>query len=1157
MRIKRIAALVLAFALSSGLPVRAAELEAVWSFDAESGMPEGFSFSGRTVTLYNNHVGADGSEYSFGFSAGTGIGMGNGAVTNDSCGVDIDTSSFTSGTNGTIAVSFDFLIENSNLCAWLIAPVADGTAVPLVTLSGGKIFFGETEIGAVEADEWHEVGAEIKKTETGANVSIYLDGVNVGGSGAAYAMGDITGFSVLAAPATSTAEFLANRTFEGRKEILQLDNYYAGINDKHFVGEFRCMGAAVGASLSEFIVTFNRSVSGSIENPVTADGFTIAETKWDELRKTAVVVLNEPMTPGNVYTIRIAEDISCDDGIEYTGKTEYELTAAFPKSINMFWSFDDKKLLPDYFSYNNKNVPTLASDAGESGEAGDYAFTFLDGIGNGFSGPETVLNKYTNGMNILKGDLTAPVNNTTVLFDYDFLLKGDYMLAGLAVPGKSAAAHGFDSAVIVEDGKAVFAGVELGSVEKNEWHNIGVVYKLSSAEGAVIDIYFDSVKKVEGFRDPAFTGGIHFFSVLTTAKVPPEVAAEYPRYDSRNEYMVMDNLYIGDDVSRAIKDLAVTGCVPAKNAAGVAADTGFSVTFNDSVSYGKDELAELISVTDSQGVSAGADHFTVSEDGRTVSAEFPGGLKNREKYTVKFSERLISDYGKAPAAGEDYSFTTGSIFSGKLSDVSISSGGGIVTAEFDFAGSGEAVLVSYDDNGVMTDAGTVSAASGTVSCSGDGENVCLFVVDSLESGILLAEPYISGEAEGGYSYPDTALSFTDVKCKDKLITAEGASSVKNGYIVCKLADNGKSIGSESPEDYLYIGIAKSDSNGLFSFCGKVKEADGEYSYSARALSGSAAEGSVRYKVLDENSLLSMSAGGVSCSISGAEITARISSGTLSGLLVSFELSDGASLYYGNEKLISGTSRLDCSGPVVLKAVSEYGSEREYRLTVTKKTASSDKGGGSGSGGGGGSSYRATVTASAENMAAVKIPEPVETVKSNGFADVPEGFWAADAINRLYEKGIIAGVSESEFAPERSVTREEFAVMLHRAFGKSAERTRTSFDDVAEDAWYGEAVYALADSGIINGTGAHIFGVGSLISRQDMAVMIYRAVQAPEAVREYQGFTDEELIGGYALEAVTKLFEAGIINGMDNGAFEPLGKTTRAQAAYILNLIMDA
>lgn len=192
--------------------------------------------------------------------------------------------------------------------------------------------------------------------------------------------------------------------------------------------------------------------------------------------------------------------------------------------------------------------------------------------------------------------------------------------------------------------------------------------------------------------------------------------------------------------------------------------------------------------------------------------------------------------------------------------------------------------------------------------------------------------------------------------------------------------------------------------------------------------------------------------------------------------------------------------------------------------------------------------------------------PVETtedeqqqgsVKSK-FKDLTSVSWAREYIETLASEGVLSGVGEGTFAPNNNVKREEFAKMLVGAFALKDDNAATLLSDVGKDKWYYSFVSIAEKLKIVNGIGENKFGVGSNITRQDMAVMAYRASKVAgttiSATKEAQKFTDESNIANYAKESVTLMQQAGIISGMDGGRFAPNENATRAQAAKIIYML---
>ena len=208
--------------------------------------------------------------------------------------------------------------------------------------------------------------------------------------------------------------------------------------------------------------------------------------------------------------------------------------------------------------------------------------------------------------------------------------------------------------------------------------------------------------------------------------------------------------------------------------------------------------------------------------------------------------------------------------------------------------------------------------------------------------------------------------------------------------------------------------------------------------------------------------------------------------------------------------------------------------------------------------GGGLSNSASVGAGGFNSAVGAVAPSFGSAVPN-FGDIQSVPWAKEAIDKLSAIGVVNGTSDTTFEPNRNITREEFAAILYRGFGfEKASVINGYYKDVPLTEWYFEPVMQLATLGIINGTGDEQFGTGSTISRQDMAVMIYRAAQIVNAKFTSAGeaFADKSEMNAYAYEAIDALSGAKIINGVGNNCFNPKGKATRAEATVILSRIMD-
>lgn len=124
-------------------------------------------------------------------------------------------------------------------------------------------------------------------------------------------------------------------------------------------------------------------------------------------------------------------------------------------------------------------------------------------------------------------------------------------------------------------------------------------------------------------------------------------------------------------------------------------------------------------------------------------------------------------------------------------------------------------------------------------------------------------------------------------------------------------------------------------------------------------------------------------------------------------------------------------------------------------------------------------------------------KPVEEPAPAGlpFIDVAEGAWYYDAVVYAYENGLMDGTSATIFAPGLTTDRAMLATLLYRLEGRPAVTGGVSFDDVAEGTWYTDAVIWAAAEDIVNGVGdGSSFAPATTITREQMAVMLYRYAQ---------------------------------------------------------------
>jgi len=266
--------------------------------------------------------------------------------------------------------------------------------------------------------------------------------------------------------------------------------------------------------------------------------------------------------------------------------------------------------------------------------------------------------------------------------------------------------------------------------------------------------------------------------------------------------------------------------------------------------------------------------------------------------------------------------------------------------------------------------------------------------------------------------------------------------------------------------------------------------------------------------------------------------------------------------------------------VAIDAVDEYGriSTQYFTVTVygsttgsknetseTPEAGNTDTPAGGGGGGGGGAAPETSDKTNTDEtddeslLLEEKVPSGSEAdeVENVRFVDLGSHTWAEDAINELAEDGIIKGTTAITYSPQNNITRADFASLLVRAFKLESNNTENFADVTAADYFASELAIA-RNTGIINGIGDNKFAPRNTITRQDMMVIVYRALQKlnvgfGETIEpQYEDFTT---VAPYAQDAVSALIGAGIVNGK-SGRIAPTDYTTRAEVAVLIKRILD-
>ncbi len=240
--------------------------------------------------------------------------------------------------------------------------------------------------------------------------------------------------------------------------------------------------------------------------------------------------------------------------------------------------------------------------------------------------------------------------------------------------------------------------------------------------------------------------------------------------------------------------------------------------------------------------------------------------------------------------------------------------------------------------------------------------------------------------------------------------------------------------------------------------------------------------------------------------------------------------------------------------------------RIFDVIVLSQSSSGPENISGGSGGGGSGGGKVTTSVDTDVIIGPDIEENVyakddaaSTEKIDGiYNDVKPTDWYYNAVITLTQKGIVSGDGTGKFNPSDNVTREQFVKMILEATDTEITDSEHSFADVTKGAWYEDYVATAVEKGIVKGLSDKEFGVGTSITRQDMAVLIERVLTYKEFEIEksdVESFADVDEVSDYAKDAVASMKAIGLIQGYNNN-YNPKDNLTRAEAATVINSLLE-
>ncbi len=178
-----------------------------------------------------------------------------------------------------------------------------------------------------------------------------------------------------------------------------------------------------------------------------------------------------------------------------------------------------------------------------------------------------------------------------------------------------------------------------------------------------------------------------------------------------------------------------------------------------------------------------------------------------------------------------------------------------------------------------------------------------------------------------------------------------------------------------------------------------------------------------------------------------------------------------------------------------------------------------------------------------------------------FTDLTEDMDCYDDVKYVYDRGIMIGMSDSEFGPELSLTRGMIVTVLYRMEGEPEAEYTGVFSDVADGQWYTSAVEWAAANGIVLGYGDDTYGPVKNVTREQLAAILCRYAQ-------YKGYdvsvgedtnilsyNDFDEISGWAMSSLQWACGAGVLEDTD-GDIRPAAEATRAEIARAIRVFLE-
>ncbi len=178
-------------------------------------------------------------------------------------------------------------------------------------------------------------------------------------------------------------------------------------------------------------------------------------------------------------------------------------------------------------------------------------------------------------------------------------------------------------------------------------------------------------------------------------------------------------------------------------------------------------------------------------------------------------------------------------------------------------------------------------------------------------------------------------------------------------------------------------------------------------------------------------------------------------------------------------------------------------------------------------------------------------QPYEGCLSAKFTDVAYGDWFHEAVDFARANSLMNGTSDTTFTPSAKISRSMIAQVLYNREGRPTLSAESAYTDVTPDKWYYDAMrWAASNALILDGDGDGIIGADSEITREEIALILWRYFDRPQSVHALDAFADTDAITADGLPAFRWAVEVGIFRGNDASCLNPQNTAMRSEAAQI-------